>query len=66
MIFRTNKQHEEELEMIYDDGFSIGLNMGYIAAETRIKNYIAQLDDMDWLLDELDQIDGPEETEDCE
>lgn len=66
MIFRTNKQHEEELEMIYDDGFSIGLNMGYIAAETRIKNYIAQLDDMDWLLAELDQIDGPEDTEDCE
>jgi hypothetical protein len=40
--------------------------MGYIAAETRIKNYIAQIGDMDWLLDELDQMNGPEETEDCE
>jgi len=66
MILRTNKQHEEELEMIYEDGFAIGLNMGYIAAETKIKNYIAQIGDMDWLLDELDEMDEPEDIEDCE
>lgn len=61
-----SKKNEARIDDAYDDGFSIGLNMGYIAAETRIKNYIAQIGDMDWLLDELDQIDGPEETEDCE
>jgi hypothetical protein len=40
--------------------------MGYIAAETKIKNYIAQIGDMDWLLDELDEMDEPEDIEDCE
>lgn len=62
-----SKKNEERIQDAYDDGFSVGLNMGYIAAETRIKNYIAQMEDMDWLLDELDQMDAePEETEDCE
>jgi hypothetical protein len=63
MISRKN---EERMQDAYDDGFAIGLNMGYIAAEAQIKNYIAQIGDMDWLLDELDQMNGPEETEDCE
>lgn len=61
-----SKKNEARMADAYDDGFSIGLNMGYIAAETRIKNYIAQIADLDWLLDELDQMDGPEDIEDCE
>lgn len=61
-----SKKNEARMADAYDDGFSIGLNMGYIAAETRIKNYIAQIADLDWLLDELNQMDGPEDTEDCE
>lgn len=61
-----SKKNEERIQDAYDDGFSVGLNMGYIAAETRIKNYIAQMEDMDWLLDELDMMNEPEETEDCE
>jgi hypothetical protein len=61
-----SRKQEERMQDAYDDGFSVGLNMGYIAAETRIKNHIAQIGNMDWLLDELDQMDGPEETEDCE
>ena len=62
-----SKKNEERIQDAYDDGFAIGLNMGYIAAETRIKNYIAQMEDMDWLLDELDMMDAePEETEDCD
>ena len=60
------KKNQERIQDAYDEGFSIGLNMGYIAAETVIKNYIAQLEGMDWLLDELDNLNGPEETEDCE
>ena len=60
-----SKKNEERIQDAYDDGFAIGLNMGYIAAETKIKNYIAQMEDMDWLLDELDMMDAePEETED--
>lgn len=58
-----SKKKEQRIQDAYDDGFAIGLNMGYIAAETRIKNYIAQLDDMDWLLDELDQMDVPEDED---
>ena len=61
-----SRKNEERMQDAYDDGFAIGLNMGYIAAETRIKNYIAQMDDMDWLLDELDQMDEPEDTKDCD
>ena len=62
-----SKKNEERIQDAYDDGFAIGLNMGYIAAETKIKNYIAQMEDMDWLLDELDMMDiEPEETEDCD
>ena len=60
-----SRKMEERIDDAYDSGFTAGLNMGYIAAETRIKNYIAQMDDMDWLLDELDQMDI-EDTEDCE
>jgi hypothetical protein len=61
-----SKKNEARIEDAYDEGFSIGLNMGYIAAETKIKNYIAQIGDMDWLLDELDEMDEPEDIEDCE
>lgn len=62
-----SRKNEERIQDAYDDGFSIGLSMGYIAAETRIKNYIAQMENMDWLLDELDQMDAePEEIEDLD
>jgi hypothetical protein len=54
------KRKEEQLNDAYDSGFSTGLELGYIAAETRIKNYIAQIGEMDWLLDELDMITGPQ------
>lgn len=54
MIFR---KRQEQIDSAYDDGLQAGLQMGYIAAETRIKNYIAQLENMDWLLDELDAMD---------
>lgn len=61
-----SKKNEERIQDAYDDGFTVGLNMGYIAAETRIKNYIAQMENMDWLLDELDMMNEPEEIEDCD
>ncbi len=40
-----------------DDQFQIGLEMGVLAGETRIKNFIAQLEGMDWLLDAIDALD---------
>lgn len=55
MIF--GKRYQEDIEAAFDEGISAGLHMGYIAAETRIKNYIASMDGMDWLLDELDAMD---------
>lgn len=61
-----SKKNEERMQDAYDDGFSVGLNMGYIAAETRIRNFLAQRDDADEILEYLDTMDGPEETEDCE
>lgn len=61
-----SKKNEERMQDAYDDGFSVGLNMGYIAAETRIRNFLAQHDDADEILEYLDTMDGPEETEDCE
>jgi flagellar biosynthesis/type III secretory pathway protein FliH len=54
---KFGKRYQEDIEAAFDEGMSAGLHMGYIAAETRIKNYIASMDDMDWLLDELDQMD---------
>lgn len=55
MIF--GKRYQEDIEAAFDEGMTAGMHMGYIAAETRIKNYIASMDGMDWLLDELDNMD---------
>lgn len=57
MIFRTNRQHAEELEMIYDDGLNAGLQMGYFAAQTHLKNLIASIEGAEWVLDELEALE---------
>jgi hypothetical protein len=55
MIF--GKRYQEDIEAAFDEGMSAGMHMGYMAAETRIKNFIASIENMDWLLDELEMMD---------
>lgn len=55
MIF--GKRYQEDIEAAFDEGMSAGMHMGFIAAETRIKNFIASIEGMDWLLDEIDAMD---------
>jgi len=55
MIF--GKRYQEDIEAAFDEGMSAGMHMGYVAAETRIKNFIASIEGMDWLLDELEMMD---------
>jgi ABC-type uncharacterized transport system permease subunit len=55
MIF--GKRYQEDIEAAFDEGMSAGMHMGYMAAETRIKNFIASIEGMDWLLDELEMMD---------
>ena len=58
MIFR---KRQEQLDDAYDDGVATGMQIGYLTAETRIKNYIAQIGELDWLLDELDNMDAQDD-----
>lgn len=62
-MFISRKRFERAIDDAYGDGFAYGLEMGYVAAETNIKNFIAELEGMDWLLDELDNMDPKDDSE---
>jgi len=51
-----SKRNEERMQDAYDDGFAVGFQMGLIAGETQVRNNIAAIGDLDWLLDELDEM----------
>ena len=48
------KRNDERMQDAYDDGFAVGFQLGIVAGETEVKNNIAAIGDLDWLLDELD------------
>lgn len=48
---------QQRIDDAYGDGFSDGLEMGFMAAETRIKNMLAQMGGYDHILDEIDRLD---------
>jgi hypothetical protein len=50
------KKNEERMQDAYDDGFAVGFQLGMVAAETEIFNNIAAIGDLDWLLDELEDM----------
>lgn len=62
-MFISRKRFERAIDDAYGDGFASGIEMGYVAAETNIKNYIAELEGMDWLLDELDDMYPEDDSE---
>lgn len=60
-MFVTRKWVERRIDDAYGDGVAAGLEMGIMAAETRIRNYIAQIEGADFILDALDEMDLPED-----
>lgn len=54
---------KRDLNDAYQEGFQEGLELGILVGETNLKNQIADMEGMDWLLDELDMTEIEDENE---